>query len=161
MYQYVKATELDLKECQNLKNQVVQRLINEGIPIWNDEYPNNDCIKEDVLKGYARILKKEDEIIAFAALMAADEEFGKGVFEKNTASFSRLMVKSTFLHQGIGSYFVNCLTKEAKQMGYKALGILVHDINEKAKTMYAKLGFDFLGKRQFEFGEFLLYQLNI
>ena len=93
--------------------------------------------------------------------MAADEEFGKGVFEKNIASFSRLMVKSTFLHQGIGSYFVNCLTKEAKQMGYKALGILVHDINEKAKTMYAKLGFDFLGKRQFEFGEFLLYQLNI
>ena len=63
MYQYVKATELDLKECQNLKNQVVQRLINEGIPIWNDKYPNDDCIKEDVLKGYARILKKEDEII--------------------------------------------------------------------------------------------------
>lgn len=161
MYQYVKATELDLKECQNLKNQVVQRLIDEGTPIWNDEYPNNDCIKEDVLKGYARILKKEDEIIAFAALIAADEEFGKDVFEKDTASFSRLMVKSNFLNQGVGTYFVTCLVKEAKQMGYKALGILVHDINEKAKKMYEKLKFNFLGKRQFEFGEFLLYRLNL
>lgn len=161
MYQYVKATELDLKECQNLKNQVVQRLINEKTPIWNDEYPNDDCIKEDIFNGYARMLKKNDEIIAFAALMAADKEFGKDVFEKNTASFSRLMVKSNFLNQGVGTYFVTCLAKEAKQMGYKALGILVHDINEKAKKMYEKLKFDFLGKRQFEYGEFLLYRLNL
>jgi hypothetical protein len=161
MCQYVKATELDLKECQNLKNQVVQRLIDEGTPIWNDEYPNDDCIKEDIFNGYARMLKKNDEIIAFAALMAADKEFGKDVFEKNTASFSRLMVKSNFLNQGVGTYFVTCLAKEAKQMGYKALGILVHDINEKAKKMYEKLKFDFLGKRQFEYGEFLLYRLNL
>ena len=41
---YLKAIEKDIIECQLLKKEVIKRLDENGLNIWNEEYPSDELI---------------------------------------------------------------------------------------------------------------------
>ncbi len=159
--EYLRAEEENIKECQDLKNAVVTYLNKTGLHIWDDEYPSDDLIKEDILFSNARIIKDNDQIIAYACFDKVEEEFGENVFEVNGLySFSRLMVKEGFTRKHVATFLINSMLKEIKSLGAKGCGIMVHPINTNAISMYTKLGFKFEKTKMYPFGEFHTFVMS-
>lgn len=156
---YCFASEKDIDTCNNLKKEVIARLNSLNLPLWNEEYPSDELIKEDIESGRGRIiLNDEDEIIAYASVASTIEEFNEGVFlHSNLLAISRLMVKTGYENQGIATYFIKQIIDEAKTKGYKGIGIMVHPINKRAIKLYKKLGFKFEQRKQYFYGEYDTY----
>ncbi len=158
--EYLKAEEKHIKECQVLKNEVIKRLREQNLDIWNEEYPSDKHIEEDILSGAARIVTENDEIIAFAALYKTVEEFGEEIFKhENLFSFSRLMVKTGFEGKHVATFLIKSMLEEAKNRGAAGCGIMVHPINPKAIKMYENLGFKFEQRKLYPYGDFMTYSL--
>ena len=153
--EYLKAKEIDIEQCQKLKKEVIARLDKGGLHIWDEEYPSDELIKEDILFSNARVIKEKDEIIAYACFDEAVKEFGENVFkEDNLYSFSRLMVKSGFTGKHVATFLINSMLKEMKDLGADGCGVLVHPINKVAIKMYERLGFNLEETKIYPFGEF-------
>lgn len=153
--EYLKAKEIDIEQCQKLKKEVIARLDKSGLHIWDEEYPSDELIKEDILFSNARVIKEKDEIIAYACFDEAVKEFGENVFkEDNLYSFSRLMVKSGFTGKHVATFLINSMLKEMKDLGADGCGVLVHPINKVAIKMYERLGFNLEETKIYPYGEF-------
>ena len=153
--EYLKAKEIDIEQCQKLKKEVIVRLDKSGLHIWDEEYPSDELIKEDILFSNARVIKEKDEIIAYACFDEAVKEFGENVFkEDNLYSFSRLMVKSGFTGKHVATFLINSMLKEMKELGADGCGVLVHPINKVAIKMYERLGFNLEETKIYPYGEF-------
>ena len=156
---YCFASEKDIYTCNSLKKEVIARLNSLNLPLWNEEYPSDELIKEDIESGRGRIIvNDEDEIIAYASVAPTIEEFNEEVFlHSNLLAISRLMVKTSCENQGVATYFIHQIINEAKTKGYKGIGIMVHPINERAIKLYKKLGFKFERRKQYFYGEYDTY----
>ena len=87
--EYLKANINDIEECQILKNEIVNELNESGLHIWDDEYPSDNLIKEDILNSNGRIIKENNKIIAYASIDSVINEFQENVFkEENLYSFA-------------------------------------------------------------------------
>lgn len=159
MLRYCLPCSKDIDTCNNLKKEVIARLNSLNLPLWNEEYPSDELIKEDIESGRGRIIvNDEDEIIAYASVAPTIEEFDEEVFlASNLLAFSRLMVKTGYENQGVATYFIKQIIDEAKTKGYKGIGIMVHPINERAIKLYEKLGFKFERRKQYFYGEYDTY----
>ena len=153
--EYLKAKEIDIEQCQKLKKEVIARLDKSGLHICDEEYPSVELIKEDILFSNARVIKENNEIIAYACFDKAVKEFGENVFkEDNLYSFSRLMVKSGFTGKHVATFLINSMLKEMKDLGADGCGVLVHPINKVAIKMYERLGFNLEETKIYPYGEF-------
>lgn len=153
--EYLKAKEIDIEQCQKLKKEVIARLDKSGLHIRDEEYPSDELIKEDILFSNARVIKENDEIIAYACFDEVVKEFGENVFkEDNLYSFSRLMVKSGFTGKHVATFLIKSMLKEMKELGADGCGVLVHPINKVAIKMYERLGFNLEETKIYPYGEF-------
>ena len=149
---YLKATKEDLNQILKMKQEVKQRIINENLPIWKDGYPLDEMIIHDIDRGEARIVKIDDEIVAYSCYHHASTEYDKGTFKKdNVQSFGRLMVKNGFTGKKIGDFLVKNMIEESKSMNVEGMGILVDECNIRAYSLYKKYGFIKEGAAQFPF----------
>lgn len=158
MVEYSIARNINLKECIELKNAVIKRLHEIGLNIWNENYPSDELFAADIASGISRIIKCNNEIVAYGVLDIAKNEFGEDVFSvSDVFSISRLMVKSELTGQNIGTFFVNKMIEEAANNGSKGIGVMVHPINLGAIKFYEKLGFKFDNRKCYAYGDFSTY----
>ena len=158
-FQYRTATPDDLPEILSLRREVIRGLEEEGLFIWDDEYPSEPLFAEDIQGGRARLLVSGERVLGFAALGVAEEEFGEGVFDvPGLMTFSRLMVRKEFRGMGGGRALVGSLLQELKEQGAPGVGILVHPVNAGALRFYGKLSFEDLGPIRNEWGEFVRFR---
>lgn len=148
----------NIDEIILLLREVIERLNSINLPLWNDEYPSLELMKEDIVSGGGRIVVHDDQIIAYAHIGDSIEEYGKNVFiHDNLYSISRLMVRSGYENQGVATYLIKKIEEEVKSLNRPGLGIMVHPINKKAIKLYEKLGFVFENKKEYEYGEYSTY----
>lgn len=157
---YRTAEDMDIEEILQMKNEVKERIQKENLPIWLDGYPSDDFIKEDIEKGYGRVIEDKEKIIAYACFHHASEEYPKGTFFKdNLQSFGRIMVCNQYLGKHCGSYLISEMIKEAKTMPVEGMGILVDACNLKAVHLYERYGFKKEGSKQFPYAYLDIYGL--
>ena len=158
---YTKALLSDYDEIVAMKNQVKQRVIDENLPIWKNGYPLDEMIKEDLENGYGRIIKEDNKIIAYAAIMDSNIMYPEEkIFKKdNLYSFGRVMVCNEYLSKGVGKYLVNQMILEAKNLNYEGLGIAADECNIKATKLYKSLGFVKEGEKDFTYAYLEIYGL--
>lgn len=155
---YKIAEEKNIEEIILLLKEVIARLNSINLPLWNNEYPSLELIKEDIISGGGRIVVHDDQIIAYAHICDCIEEFGKNVFvHNNLYCISRLMVRSGYENKGVATYLIKKIEEEVKSLNRPGLGIMVHPINKKAIKLYEKLGFVFENKKEYEYGEYSTY----
>ena len=149
---YEIAIKSDLLEIIEMKNKVKERIIKEGLPIWKDGYPLDQMIIDDIEAKEGRIIRFNNQIIAYSCFHHAEKEYGKGVFKKdNVLSFGRVMVKDEYLGKHVGDFLIRSMIEEAKKSNVEGMGILVDECNIKAYSLYKKYGFTKEGARQFPY----------
>ena len=88
---YEVATLNDLNEIIEMKNKVKERIVKENLPIWKDGYPLDSMIIDDINSKEGRIIRINDEIVAYSCFHHASKEYGSGVFKNdNVQSFGRV-----------------------------------------------------------------------
>ena len=150
--EYKKAKISQLDEIIKLKNEVKQRVIKEGLPIWQNGYPLDEMIIEDIENNEGRIVVIDNKIVAYSCFHHAIKEYGIGVFKKdNVQSFGRLMVSDLCVGKHVGDFLVRSMIEESRTLGVEGMGILVDECNIKAYSLYRKYGFRKEGAQQFPY----------
>ena len=152
---YEKACQSDILECIKLKNNVISHLKSIGVNIWDEDYPSDELIENDIMFSNARVVKNEGEIIAYLCFYDPNIEYNEYPFkEEKLYTFSRLMVKENYTGKHVGTFLVQNVLNEIRSIGAKGCGILVHPINKVAINFYNKIGFKFEQTKLYDFGTF-------
>lgn len=161
MYLYQIATFDHFEEIIKMKNNVKQKVIDEQLPIWQNGYPEDELIHEDIENGFGRIVIDNDEIVSYATYHPALYEYDLGTFPNdNVMSFGRVMTKVGREKRGYASYLIDCMIKETKEKKIPGMGILVDNFNKKALNIYLKFGFKYLKTSQFPWAVLDVYYLE-
>jgi GNAT superfamily N-acetyltransferase len=72
-YNFRKATTLEISQIWVILQQAIIRRKNAGSQQWQDGYPNENVIEQDVAKGNGYVLIDENKIIGYAAILFNDE----------------------------------------------------------------------------------------
>ena len=68
-----KATEKDAQQIWKILKQSIERRLLDGSQQWQNGYPNENTVKNDIENGYGFVLTDDNEIVAYAALIENDE----------------------------------------------------------------------------------------
>lgn len=158
---YQVATFEHLNEIISMKNDVKKKVIEEKLPIWQNGYPEDDLIKEDIENGFGRIIIDNGEIVSYATYHPALYEYDPGTFPiDNVMSFGRVMTKVGKEKRGYASYLIDNMINETKRKMIPGMGILVDNFNKKALNIYLKFGFKYLKTSQFPWAVLDVYYLE-
>ena len=158
---YQVATVEHLNEIILMKNDVKQKVVDEKLPIWQNGYPEDDLIKEDIENGFGRIIIDNGEIVSYATYHPALYEYDPGTFPiDNVMSFGRVMTKVGKEKRGYASYLIDNMINETKRKMIPGMGILVDNFNKKALNIYLKFGFKYLKTSQFPWAVLDVYYLE-
>ncbi len=72
-YNFRKATVLEIPQIWTIIQQAIVRRKNDGSQQWQDGYPNETVIQQDIAKGNGYVLTTDDTITGYAAILFNDE----------------------------------------------------------------------------------------
>ena len=142
----------DINEILHMKNEVKQRVINQKLPIWNNGYPLDSMIIEDVEANEGRVVEIDGKIVAYAVFHHRSKEYDVSPFkEDNVQCFGRVMVRDGYTGMHIGDFLVKSMIEEAKTLDVVGIGITADNCNVRAVNLYTKHGFKKEGEAQFPY----------
>lgn len=161
MYIYKIAKKEHLDEIIKMKNEVKQKVIEEQLPIWQNGYPQDELLFEDIELGYGRIIEVNGNIVAYASFYPALYDYDPGTFPNDhVMSFGRIMTKVSERNKGYASALIKEMIEETKKKNLPGMGILVDDFNKKALSIYLKFGFKYIGTGTFPWAVLDIYYLT-
>ena len=162
MIEYKVATIDDLKEIISIKNKVKEKVIEENLPIWQNGYPQDELLEEDIEKGYGRIIVVDKQIVSYASYYPALYDYDRGTFPiDDVMSFGRIMTKVTETKKGYATFLVKNMIDEAREKKIPGFGILVDSFNKKALSIYLKFGFKYIKTSTFPWAVLDVYYLDL
>lgn len=134
----------DLVEIQTLYKKLIERLGEDNVVLWNNEYPHQ-AFGDDIADGRLYVLLDEERIISAVAL-SPNHEGGSALGWKDPAAdavyMERLGVHADYGRKGIGRLMVEESMRVAKQLGATYLRLFVVVGNEPAIKFYESIGFE-------------------
>ena len=139
---YRKANIEDLGNIITLRNEVKAEIENAEIDMWQDDYPNQELLRKDIIDGYARIILSDDEITGYMALIPTDIDYEGNFYQShNLLSFSRIMTDPAYRKRGLAKFLISKAIEEAKCNDYEGMAITVDEVNNRAVNLYRSFGF--------------------
>ena len=136
-------------------------LADAGSTQWQNGYPNNETIIDDIISGQAYVALEEGELLAYAAVTKSPEKAYEAIYDGNWEGkeaeylvFHRIAVASDVQGKGIAQTFLEGLIEGFDYLDFRSD---THDQNKVMQHIFEKLGFKQVGKVPVD-GERLAYQ---
>jgi len=105
-YNFRKAVISDIPQIWKIIEQAIVRRKNDGSEQWQDGYPNEDVIKQDIKKGIGYVITLDNTLAGYAAILFNDEpayEKLKGTWLTNGdfAVVHRVAISDDYLGKGL------------------------------------------------------------
>ncbi|SJN49412.1 Acetyltransferase [Sphingobacterium sp. JB170] len=139
-------------------------MLREGIDQWDQEYPNNIVLNQDIDEGQAYIYEEHGVVLAYMALNEkCDEEYNDLNWHTNIPFLviHRLYVKPTAQGSGISSKMIRYAEQYAHEHKYQSIRFDAFSLNETANAVYLKKGYNLVGTVCFRKGVFNCYEKSI
>ncbi len=133
----------DLEQLTDVYREIIKKMNENGIQIWDDVYPC-ELIEEDIKSKRFYIMLNDEEIISAFALCNADNVEYSIKWTNNNREvlyLDRFAVNVKYLKKGIGSLMLVMAKQVAKELGAEYLRLFVVDINKPAARFYEKNDF--------------------
>ena len=154
-YNFRKAAAVDIPQIWTIIQQAIVRRKNDGSLQWQDGYPNETVIQQDISKGIGYILTQNDiTIIGYAAVLFNDEPaYGqlKGTWLSNEefAVVHRVAISNDYLGKGLAQK-IFCFTEDlALQNNIHSIKIDTNFDNIPMLKILKKLGYTYCGEVTF------------
>jgi len=152
----------DFDEVSALFYAAITEMNSNGIPQWDEIYPNREILEEDIAKREMRLILIDDRI---AAVFVLNNEFDilyeKGRWkypEFNFKILHRLCVHPDFQHMGLAKRAMNIIFDILKEESVETLRFDGFTLNPYAIKLYKSLDCDIVGTVNFRKGKFFLYE---
>ena len=159
-YKIEKASEKDRDEILSLYKAQIGR---EYCP-WNENYPSNETIDQDLLREALFVLKSEGTIRATISIDEDEAVDLLACWDKSLApegELARLAVLPEEQNKGLGRIMLRFGMEELKRRGYRGIHILVNKNNTKAIRSYADFVLRTVGECHMYEQDFLCYEKEL
>ncbi len=125
-----------------------------GINQWQNGYPNQEQIKNDIANNESYVVIKNNEIIGTTMFTLRKEPTYKDVIdgkwiinesEKPYGVIHRLATSKKFRKQGIAEFIFNEFHQQLKEKNIQSLKIDTHEENIGMQSLIKKLGYQYCG----------------
>ena len=153
-YNFRKATPSEIPQIWTIIQQAIVRRKNDGSQQWQDGYPNEDVIKQDITKGIGYVLTDDNTIIGYAAIIFNEEpayELIKGTWLTNEefVVVHRVAISDNYIGKGLAQkifLFTEDLAIENKIFSIK---VDTNFDNIPMLKILEKLGYSYCGEVYF------------
>ncbi|MDR0898723.1 MAG: GNAT family N-acetyltransferase [Oscillospiraceae bacterium] len=160
-----KAVASDLPAILAIYKNAIDSLNSQGIAQWDEIYPDEAIITEDVENGFSYVRIVDEQIASvFAVNQSYDPEYESGNWRYPEASFAvihRLCVSPSFQHRGIGHRTMLAAEAVIKSMQIDTVRLDAFSQNPAALKMYGRLGYQEAGTVYFRKGRFVLLEKKL
>ncbi len=157
-----KATIKDLPEVIALVQKAIRHMDDRGIHQWDELYPDEATLANDVQDAAMYLLAVGGELAAaFVLNRNCDPEYASGNWKGDASSFAvvhRLCVDPDFQRQGIGTRAMTAAEAIARSGGAASIRLDAFSKNPAALRLYERLGYSKAGMVRFRKGLFFLYE---
>lgn len=158
----LKAKIEDLPEVLSMFQNAIQYMNKNNIPQWDEHYPNEEVLKEDIEKNELYIVKMGDIIASVFVINSEyddDYEYGNWTYKgESYVILHRLCVNVKVQNQGIGTKTLSIIEKMIKDNNIKSIRLDAFSKNPYALRMYENNNYKRVGEVNFRKGLFYLYE---
>ncbi len=144
-----------------LYTQAISHMRENGIDQWDERYPTEEILCEDIASGEMYVLTRGDDILSAVVVNAAqDEEYAIGDWRygEHAAVIHRLCVHPKFQRQGIAKETMRHAERLIAQRGYDCIRLDAFTLNPYALQLYEGFGYTKAGEVTYRKGRFTLYE---
>lgn len=146
-----KSTKNDLKCIMEIINEA-KRFLNENkVDQWQQGYPNEESVLEDIGNEYSYVLEENNEIIGTAAISFDGEKTydtiyeGKWISNGRYAVIHRIAVSKNSKRKEIGTEIIKKAEEICLSKGIKNIKIDTHEDNLTMQKLLEKNNFKYCG----------------
>lgn len=157
---FIHAQETDMPEIMRIINDAKRRLQKSGIDQWQDGYPNEESLGQDISRGDYYLYVREEKLMAVLALVFdGDPNYkvitnGEWLTEDNPYSaLHRVAVAEQELGKGVMGQVFKIAEAETLKRGYASLRIDTHPDNKRMQRAIEKAGYTYCGHIYLENGD--------
>ena len=142
----------EIPQVMKMIRQAQAYMKEQGIDQWQNGYPNEAAIADDISKGYSYVMEENGKIIGTMAVIFDGEPTYDKIYEgawKTTeepyAAIHRVAVDTDCKGKGIAGNMVEEVVKMCKERGVRSIKNDTHRDNLSMQRMQAKAGFEYCG----------------
>ncbi|MBV7529638.1 GNAT family N-acetyltransferase [Chitinophaga sp. sic0106] len=150
-YTFREATNNDITAIWTILQQAIRRRKADGSQQWQDGYPNEQVVQQDIEKGYGYVLTEGDTVIGYTAVMINNEPAyadiqGQWLTDGDFVVYHRVAIVENQLGKGLAQVML-------KEIETFALRHQVHSVradtnfdNPGMLKIFEKLGYTYCGE---------------
>ncbi|MDL2308063.1 GNAT family N-acetyltransferase [Bacteroidales bacterium OttesenSCG-928-B11] len=150
---------MDLKKASSGNLLAIMRIIAEaqqflkslGVDQWQNGYPSEEIINNDIEHGNGYILTVADEVVAFATVIFAEEPTYANIYDgqwltgSEYAVIHRMAVANTHKEKGYGQAVYREIERMALTRKTPSLRVDTHEDNIPMQKLITKSGYTYCG----------------
>lgn len=150
-FQLRKTEDRDISAVMNIIKQAQQYFKERNIDQWQNGYPNELIIKEDIKKGWSYILTDGDNVVATAAISFEGEQTYDEIYEgrwlsnEKYAVIHRICVNNEFKGNGLASQILDSAERLCIERNVHSIKIDTHKENISMQRSLVKKGYKYCG----------------
>lgn len=151
----------DLPGIMNMITKCIECMESQGIYQWNEHYPTQEIIEEDIRREECYLMKKDDEIISYVAIndeQSPECDEVKWITNgEKVLVIHRLCVNPEYQGKGTARKVLKFITDYASDNGYSSIRLDAYSVNRRALNLYENYGFVRTGEIHFPYREYSFY----
>lgn len=153
-YQFRQAYQEDIPMVWDILQHAILRRKNEGSNQWQDGYPNESIVNQDIKKGIGYVLTLEGIIVGYCAILFNDEPeydkiVGQWLTEDDFMVFHRVAIAEGYLGKGLAQILLGFIEALARKQNIPSLKADTNFDNLAMLALFAKLGYTYCGEVYF------------
>ncbi|MES2410878.1 MAG: GNAT family N-acetyltransferase [Bacteroidota bacterium] len=150
-FNFRKAVLSDVPQIWTIIQQAIVRRKNDGSQQWQDGYPNENSIREDIENGNGYVLTDEKKVLAYTAVLINDEPAydhleGNWLSNGDFVVVHRLAISDGYLGQGLAQKIMLFTEDIAKQHTISSIKVDTNFDNIGMLKVFEKLGYTYCGE---------------
>lgn len=146
-----KAQPLDLEAIMPIINYAIESRKKDGSHQWQDGYPNQDSISDDIQHGYGYVIEDNLGLLAYGAVIfdkepAYDTIDGNWLSQQDYVVIHRLAVATRAKGKSLGSFFLQEVEALAVSKNRHSIKIDTNYDNIAMLRILATLGYQYCGE---------------
>ncbi|WP_251861456.1 GNAT family N-acetyltransferase [Clostridium sp. Marseille-Q2269] len=149
--EFKKATKANINSIMKIITQAQVYFKEQGIDQWQNNYPNEETIKDDITRGDSYVLIKDDNIVATLAVSFDEEKTYDSIYEGQWISndeyavIHRIAVDNNYKGLGLSSEIIKNVEKLCLNKHIHSIKIDTHKNNKSMQNLLKKNQFKYCG----------------
>ena len=146
-----KSTKSDVSKIMEIVKQAQEYFKSQGIDQWQNNYPNDEVINNDINNCESYVMLDGDDIVATTVISFAKEKSyenildGKWITNGDYVVIHRIAVENAHKGKGLSHKIIKYAEEVCKQNNIHSIKVDTHEDNILMQSLLKKNGFEYCG----------------